>query len=393
MSISRRAAFHLAAGVAGLSAGILTRPAQAQQAFRTERHAVRVERVLQGLVHPWGMAFLPDGRILVTERNPGQLRIGRRDGTLSPPVEGVPEVYRYEGPTNRSQGGMFDVVLHPDFAENRLVFLSHSRWTDQGGGTAVTRGRLVEGNGGARLEDSRTIFMMNNPDGSGLHFGGRMAFDARDGTLLLSIGERRNINRSQDPEDHAGSIIRMTTDGEPAEGNPFRGQDDKDPHIYAIGLRNVQGMALHPETNELWVNDHGPQKGDAVHRIEAGKNYGWPFLTGGKDYSDAPIGVGLEREGMERAVHVFEETVAPSGLAIYDGAMFPEWRGDLLHGGLTARALVRTRIENGQVVQEEWMLRDLDRRIRCVTVDREGAIWLLTEHEDGEALRLTAAQG
>ncbi|MCB4821648.1 PQQ-dependent sugar dehydrogenase [Roseicella aerolata] len=364
------------------------------RSLRTERGELRVETIARGVEHPWGLAFLAGDRFLVTERNAGRLRIGTRGGGLSRPVEGVPEVYRYEGPTDRSQGGLFDVALHPQFEENRLVYLSYSAWTEEGGGTAVARGRLVGEDGDQpRLEEVRRIFMMNNPDGSGLHFGGRMAFDPRDNTLLLSIGDRRNMNRSQRPADHAGSIIRMKDDGSPAEGNPFLGRDGHDPHVFAIGLRNPQGMAFDPETRMLWLNDHGPQAGDEIHRIEAGKNYGWPYLTGGKDYSGAPVGVGTEREGMEQAVHIFGRTVAPSGLAVYRGEMFPEWRGQTLHGGLAARALVRTRLEDGRVVEEEWMLRDLDRRIRDVRVHRDGSVWLLTEHSDGEVLRLTPAGG
>jgi len=353
---------------------------------------VRVERVAR-VEHPWAIAFLPDGgRFLVTERNAGKLRLGARGGSELRTVEGSPDVYRYEGPTNRSQGGLFDVVLHPDFRNNRLIYLSHSRWTDEGGGTAVTRARLTGQDGGnPRLEDARTIFMMNNPDGSGLHFGGRMAFDPRDGTLLLTIGDRRNMNRAQDASDHAGSIIRMRDDGSAPDDNPFAGREDKNRHVFSYGHRNPQGMAFHLQTRELWINDHGPLGGDEINRVQQGRNYGWPLLTGGQDYSGAPMGVGTQRDGMESPVHIFESTVAPSGLAIYAGEMFPQWHGQMLHGGLTAKALVRTRMENGRVTEEEWMLRDLDRRIRDVRVDRDGAIWLLTEHEDGEVLRLTPA--
>jgi aldose sugar dehydrogenase len=344
--------------------------------------------------HPWSLAFLDGGRFLVTERNAGRLRLGRQGGGLGAPVAGVPEVYRIKGPTSRSQGGLFDVALHPRFAQNRLVFLSFSRWTEEGGGTAVARGRLAGEEGESpRLEDVETIFMQNNPDGSSLHFGGRLAFDPRDDTLLLTIGDRRNINRSQDASDHAGSVIRMREDGSAPDDNPFRNEDGKDDLVFAYGLRNPQGMAFDPRSGELWLNDHGPQGGDEIHRIEAGKNYGWPFLTGGVDYSGAPVGVGTRREGMEPALHIFEETVAPSGLAVYAGEMFPAWRGHLLHGGLVARAVVRTRIENGRVAEEEWMLRELDRRIRDVREHRDGSIWLLTEHEDGEVLRVTAAAG
>ena len=358
----------------------------------TDAATIRVERVAR-VEHPWAIAFLPDGgRFLVTERNAGKLRLGARGGGELRTVEGSPDVYRYEGPTNRSQGGLFDVVLHPDFRNNRLIYLSHSRWTDEGGGTAVTRARLTgEDGGNPRLEDARTIFMMNNPDGSGLHFGGRMAFDPRDGTLLLTIGDRRNMNRAQDASDHAGSIIRMRDDGSAPDDNPFAGQEDKNRHVFSYGHRNPQGMAFHPQTRELWINDHGPLGGDEINRVQQGRNYGWPFLTGGQDYSGAPMGVGTQRDGMESPVHIFERTVAPSGLAIYAGEMFPQWHGQMLHGGLTAKALVRTRMENGRVMEEEWMLRDLDRRIRDVRIDRDGAIWLLTEHEDGEVLRLTPA--
>lgn len=372
----------------GLMAAFLAPSARAERrTLTTEVGEVQVERIAR-VEHPWGLAFLEGDRFLVTERNKGAVRVGRRGGSLSEPLQGAPEVYRYPGPTNRSQGGMFDIALHPDFNENRTIFLSHSRWTEQGAGTAVTRARLTEGDN-PRLEDVRNIFMMNNPDGSGLHFGGRLAFDPRDGSLLLSIGDRRNMGRAQNGRDHAGSIVRMTTDGDPAPGNPFLNDSEKDDHIYAMGLRNVQGMAFDPESHQLWVNDHGPQRGDEIHLIRAGRNYGWPHLTGGRDYSGAPVGEGTRREGMESAFHIFERTVAPSGLVVYRGDMFPEWRGALLHGGLEARALVRTRMANGRVVGEEWMLRDLDRRIRDVRIHRDGSVWLLTEHEDGEVLRVS----
>lgn len=377
---------------------LLTLPAvrrvRAQQArtLPTRHGAVRIETIAREVEHPWSLAFLEGDRFLVTERNSGKLRVGAVGRGLGASVEGVPEVYRIEGPTNRSQGGLFDIALHPRFPENRLVFLSFSRWTEEGGGTAVARGRLTGEEGESpRLEDVETIFMQNNPDGSSLHFGGRLAFDPRDGTLLLTIGDRRNISRSQDGSDHAGSLIRMREDGSAPDGNPFRDDDEKDELVFAMGLRNPQGMAFDPRDGTLWLNDHGPRGGDEIHRIEAGKNYGWPYLTGGVDYSGAPVGVGTNREGMEPALHIFEETVAPSGLAVYLGGMFPAWQGQLLHGGLVARAVVRTRVENGRVAEEEWMLRDLDRRIRDVRVHPDGSLWLLTEHEDGEVLRVSAA--
>ncbi len=364
-----------------------------ERTVETDRYQVRVETLAEGLDHPWGIALMPDGRFLVTERNPGHLRIGSRDGALSDPVAGVPEIFRFKGETGRSQAGLFDVVLHPRFAENSLVYLSFSKPSEYGTGTAVVRGRLVEDGAAARLEDVETVFEMKeaDQDSSGLHFGGRMAFHPQDGALFLTIGERRNISRAQDPDDQAGSIIRVADDGGVPEDNPFVGDDGKDDKIFSWGHRNPQGLAFDPQTNALWANEHGPKGGDEINRIEAGDNYGWPFLTGGTDYSGAPLGVGTEKEGMTSAIHIFERTVAPSGLAFYSGDLFPEWRGDMLNGGLVAQAIVRVRVSNGEVVEEEWI--DLGRRIRDVEVADDGAIWVITEHEDGEVLRLTPAEG
>ena len=379
--------------LAALVGGALGAPtAAADQTFDTEHHGVRVETVAGGLVHPWGLVFLPDGRFLVTERNPGRLRLGTPDGQLSEPIEGVSEVFRYVGETGRSQGGLFDVALHPDFERNGLVYLSLSKPSERGAGTAIVRGRLVEEGPSVRLEDVEDVFEMNedDQDSSGLHFGGRMAFHPEDGSVLLTIGERRNISRSQDPEDQAGSIVRVTADGSVPEDNPFVDDDGRDDRIYSFGHRNPQALAFNPETGELWVADHGPRGGDEINLVEAGNNYGWPYITGGVDYSGAPIGVGTEHEGMISPVHIFEETVAPSGLAFYDGELFPEWRGDMLIGGLAAEALVRVTLDGREVAGEEWMLEDLGRRIRDVKVADDGSIWLLTEHADGEVLRLTA---
>lgn len=377
-----------------LLAGLWTTPLPAQDRIVDSVHyRLQVETVAEGLEHPWGLAFLPDGRFLVTERDSGRLRIGSADGTLSDPVEGVPAVFRFEGETGRSQAGMFDVEIHPAFAENGLVYLSYSKPSEHGTGTAISRGRFVEENGAARLEDVETIFEMNDDDqdSSGLHFGGRMAFNPQDNTIFLSIGERRNISRSQDPEDQAGSVIRVTEDGSVPDDNPFVGNAEKDDKIYSWGHRNPQGLALNPETGTLWINDHGPRGGDEINRIEAGNNYGWPFITGGTDYSGAPIGVGTEMEGMTSPIHVFEGTVAPSGLAFYTGDMFADWKGDMLHGGMRTEGIVRVRIEDGRVVDEERI--EIGRRIRDVKIADDGSIWLLTEHADGEVLRVTAGSG
>lgn len=362
--------------------------AQDQQIVDTDLVRVRVETIAIGLNHPWGIAMLPDGRYLVTERNSGDLRIGTRNGELSEPVEGVPDIFRYQGDTSSSQGGLFHVALHPQFAENRLVYLSFSQPSSEGAGTAIARGRLEESGGSPALEDVEVIFTMNKHDSGGLHFGGRFVFDPKDNTIYLSIGDRRNMSRAQDPLDHAGSIVRITDDGGTPSDNPFVNDPDKDELIYSWGHRNIQGLAVDPETGELWANEHGPLGGDEINLIKAGRNYGWPMQTGGVDYSGAPIGRGAIVEGYEPPVHIWERTVAPSGLAVYAGSLFPQWRGDLLHGGLVAEGLIRTRIVNGKVEQNELMLADLGRRIRDVEVDGEGAIWLVTDEEDGEVLRL-----
>ena len=362
--------------------------AQDQQIVDTDLVRVRVETIAIGLNHPWGIAMLPDGRYLVTERNSADLRIGTRNGELSEPVEGVPDIFRYQGDTSSSQGGLFHVALHPQFAENRLVYLSFSQPSSEGAGTAIARGRLEESGGSPALEDVEVIFTMNKHDSGGLHFGGRFVFDPKDNTIYLSIGDRRNMSRAQDPLDHAGSIVRITDDGGTPSDNPFVNDPDKDELIYSWGHRNIQGLAVDPETGELWANEHGPLGGDEINLIKAGRNYGWPMQTGGVDYSGAPIGRGAIVEGYEPPVHIWERTVAPSGLAVYAGSLFPQWRGDLLHGGLVAEGLIRTRIVNGKVEQNELMLADLGRRIRDVEVDGEGAIWLVTDEEDGEVLRL-----
>jgi aldose sugar dehydrogenase len=379
--------------VSVLVLGLAVPPALAEErTVETEHHRLRVETMAEGLDHPWGLALLPDGRFLVTERNPGHLRLGSRHGELSGPVEGVPGIFRYKGETGRSQGGLFDVVLHPEFDENNFVYLSFSKPTERGAGVAIVRGRLSEDGDTPRLEDVETIFEMKeeDQDSSGLHFGGRMAFHPEDHTLFLSIGERRNISRAQDPDDQAGSIIRITDDGSVPENNPFVGDDGKDDKIFSWGHRNPQGLAFNPETNELWSNEHGPKGGDEINRIEAGNNYGWPFVTGGVDYSGAPLGVGTEKEGMTSAVHIFDDTVSPSGLAFYTGELFSEWRGDMLNGGLVSEGILRVRVSDGEVVEEEHI--DLGRRIRDVKIAGDGAIWVITEYEDGEVLRLTPAE-
>ncbi len=360
--------------------------AEGQRTVDTDLVRVRVDTIASGLDHPWALALLPDGRFLVTERNSGQLRIGNGIGELSEPVEHVPDVYRYQGPDELSQGGLFHVALHPDFARNRLVYLSFSQPSSEGAGTALARGRLSDTGGPPSLDDVEIIYSMNVHDSSGMHFGGRFVFEPGTNNILLSVGDRQKMSRAQDLTDHAGSIVRITDEGYTPPDNPFVEQDGKNEMIYSWGHRNVQGMAIEPRTGALWVSDHGPKGGDEINQIKPGLNYGWPIQTGGVDESGAPIGNGAYVEGMQPPVHIWQRPITPSGLAVYDGSRFPMWAGNLLHGSLTAHGLVRTRIEDGKVTAEEII--PLERRIRDVQVDKDGAIWLITDHENGEVLRL-----
>lgn len=359
-----------------------------------EAYQIDVETIVDGLAHPWALAFIDEDRFIVTERDTGHIRIGTVGGDLSDPLHGSPEVFRYEGETERSQAGLFDVKLHPDFDGNEYVYFSYSKPTERGAAVAIDRARLVFDNGEASLEDVETIFEMqeDDQDSSGLHFGGRMAFDPEDNSIYLTIGDRRNISRSQDAADQAGSVLRMTDEGEPHGDAPFIAAEwaeegEPNEYIFAMGKRNPQGIAFHPHTGELWLNEHGPEGGDEINLIEAGQNYGWPYITGGEDYSGAPIGVGLEHEGMIGPFHVFEDTVAPSGKAFVDGGPFEAWHGDMLVGGLMAEGFIRLTIADNAVQDEEWI--EIGRRIRDVQMHPDGSIWLLTEHEDGEVLRLT----
>lgn len=372
---------------------LIAMPAHAEYPAReAEHYTISVEAVAEGLLHPWGMAFISGGRFLVSERNNGQIRVGGPDGELSEPIWTAPDLFRFEGETERSQAGLFDIVLHPGFDENRFAYISYSRQTENGAAVAVVRARVADAEGQVTLEDVEDIFVMKeaDQDSSGLHFGGRMAFDPSDNSLFLSIGERRNLERAQDAADQAGSVLRMTEDGAPHPQNPVFSveEGEPDPYLFSIGSRNIQALAVHQVTNELWAADHGPQGGDEINLIVAGNNYGWPLITGGRDYSDAPIGVGTQMEGKVSPVHIFDETIAPSGLTfVPENSNFPQWAGDMLIGGLQAEGIVRVRLEEGAVAAQEVI--ELGRRVRDVQVGPDGNIWLLTEHEDGEVLRLT----
>lgn len=368
-------------------------PALAQDVVEADGQRLHLHTVATGLDHPWAIAFISDDTFLVTERNSGTLRAGQVDGSLSDPIWEAEDLFRFEGETERSQAGLFDIQLHPDFENNGWAYVSYSRQTDRGAALVVVRGTVSRNGDEVSFSDVEDIFVMKeeDQDSSGLHFGGRMAFDPSDASLFLSVGERRNISRSQDATDQAGSVLRMTDGGEAHPENPDfdTGEDEgpSDPYVYSIGVRNIQALALREQNGQLWAVDHGPERGDAVRHIGAATNHGWPFVTGGEDYSGAPLGVGLEMGGMTSAVHIFEETIAPSGLAfVPQQSAFANWSGDMLVGALYAQGLVRVRLA-GDVVASDTLI-ELGHRVRDVRAGPDGAIWMVTDDEDGAVLRL-----
>ena len=361
-------------GAAGLLAA-----AERLGTYTTDKQRFHLVRVTDGLEHPWGLAFLPDGRMLVTER-PGRLRIVA-DGWLVPePVAGVPEVW------DDGQGGLLDVALHPGFAENGLVYLSYSSPDDDDdAATAVARGRLV----GDRLEDVEEIYVALPRDDNGRHFGSRLVF--ADGYLFVTAGDRGDSDRAQELDDPAGSIIRLHDDGRVPEDNPFVGTAGARPELYSVGHRNPQGMTLEAATGRIYAIEHGPKGGDELNLIEPGVNYGWPVITHGKSYMGFKIGEGTRKEGMAQPVHYWVPSISPSGLMIYDADRFPAWQGSLFAGALSGELLVRLEVAGGRVVVEERMLEDLEERFRDVRQGPDGLIYLLTDHPDGMLLRLEPA--
>lgn len=358
--------------------------AAADTVERTERHTVRVRILTRGLDHPWSLAFLPDGRMLVTERA-GRLRYVAADGTLDPtPVSGLPEAV-----AERRQGGLHDVVLHPRFAENRLVYLAYAGRGPGGHGTELARGRLD----GHRLTDVRVLFRALPKSFGGRHFGGRVVFDGK-GHVFLTLGDRGSRPRAQDLGDHAGSVIRLTEDGRVPKDNPYLSVAGARPEIYTIGNRNIQGAAMNPWTGELWTHEHGPQGGDEINIIRAGVNYGWPVITYGRNYGiGTRIGEGTRKEGMAQPLHQWTPSIAPSGMAFYDGDKFPGWRGNLLVGALVFRLLARLELDGERVAREERILNRVLGRIRDVRVGPDGYVYILSDEQPGVLARLEPAGG
>ena len=336
----------------------------------------RVVTVAEGLEHPWGMTFLPDGRMLVTERV-GRLRIVSSDGKVSEPVEGLPPI----APVG--QGGLLDVALHPKFAENKLVYFSFAEPGPGGQGTAVSRGRF-EGNA---LKDVQSIFSQKPKLSGGHHFGSRLVF-APDGTLYISMGDRGRKERAQNRRNHQGTIARVNDDGSVPKDNPFVNSSDALPEIYTWGNRNVQGMALNPWTGIVWAQEHGPKGGDEVNILKKGANFGWPRITYGIDYDGSVISDKTHMDGMEQPLLHWTPSIAPSGMAFYDGDKFPQWKGDLFVGALKDRHLRRVDLDGEKVVGQELLLEELKERIRDVRTGPDGFLYVLTDATDGRVLRL-----
>ncbi len=349
------------------------------QVFDSSAGKVALSVVAEGLRQPWGLAFLPDGRMLVTEKN-GRLRVVAQSGALSEPVAGVPEVHA------RGQGGLLDVALSPQFTQDGLLYLSYAEPTQEGARTAVARARLDLER--LRLEALQVIFRQNFDPGGGHHWGSRLVF-GRDGMLYITTGDRGSFrHESQSLASHLGKVIRIAPDGSVPPDNPFVGRAGAMPEIWSYGHRNMQGAALHPQTGVLWTHEHGPQGGDEVNVVQAGGNYGWPVITYGKEYGlGLTIGEGTERPDIVPAVKTWVPSIAPSGMAFYTGDAFPAWRGSLFVGALKAQLLVRLGLDGERVSGEERLLADLGARIRDVRQGPDGFIYLLDESR-GRILRL-----
>ena len=337
---------------------------------------VTAQPVATGLVHPWGLVFLPDGRMLVTER-PGRLRIVDKDGKLSAPLSGVPDVYA------RGQGGLLDVALSPRFASDQLVYLSFSEPGEGGAGTAVARGRLA-GNG---LEQVQVIWRQTPKVESPNHWGSRLEF-GQDGTLFVTTGDRfRFRERVQDLGSTIGKIVRINADGSIPSDNPFVKREGARPEIWSYGHRNLQGAALDPASGQLWTLEHGARGGDELNRPQPGRNYGWPVITYGVDYSGVRIGEGTARAGMEQPVYYWDPVIAPSGAVFYTADAYPGWKGSLFVGSLSPGGLVRLALEGDQVRREERYLADIG-RVRDVVQGPDGLLYLLIDASNGSIQRL-----
>ncbi|HEX4557249.1 MAG TPA: PQQ-dependent sugar dehydrogenase [Xanthobacteraceae bacterium] len=364
--------------VLGAAALLALMPARAHaQTFPSSAGPIAVTTVARGLVEPWSLAFLPDGRMLVTEK-PGRMRIVTRDGALSPPLGGLPAVHA------AGQSGLLDVRLDNDHANNHVLYFCYS--LDAGGVAAVARARLDDG-AKPRLNDVKVIFRQQGPGGAN-NYGCRIV-QAPDGNLFVTLGDHFGPrDQAQNLANHIGKLVRIRPDGSAPPDNPFVGRRDAKPEIWAYGVRNPQGLAFDPATGKLWEQEHGPRGGDEVNIIEKGRNYGWPVIGYGIDYNGAKIHESTHKAGMEQPLWHWVPSIAPSGMAFYTGDLFPSWKGNLFIGALAAALLVRLERDGDEITKEERLLRGLRERIRDVRQGPDGALWLLTDNPNGRILRL-----
>lgn len=375
LKLNRQTVFRLT--LFGLACGT-TAPAVAD-ILSSEHQRYQVETVAEGLNYPWSITFLPSGEALVTERS-GQLRRLTGSGLDSTLVEGVPEV------AVGGQGGLFDVMADPNFADKQLIYLSYAHSTPEGKTTRVAQATYRDGS----LINLKVIFEALPRSGTSRHFGGRMAFDG-GGNLYISVGDRGQKTRAQDTGDDAGGVHRITVNGEPAPGNPFLSDNKANGTFYTYGNRNIQGMTRHPQTGAIWTHEHGPRGGDEVNILQAGTNYGWPKITYGINYNGEPITDKTALPGMAQPLHYWDPSIAPSGMTFYTGEQLSGWQGDLFVGALKFQKIVRLRVNDAhEVIEEEDLLTDAGHRIRDIRQGPDGALWVLTDASDGKILKITA---
>lgn len=385
MSHAKNRVYYLKSLMAGTVALVAGGVANAMEVVAdnigTQYHEVRLVQVVDGLSHPWAVGFLPDGRLLVTERSGDLYLVEDGEKTL---VEGAPEAHVTR------QGGLLDVVVHPDYEDNGWIYLTYSKGDADGTVPALARARLD----GTGLVDFEELFESNTVTSPGRHYGSRILF-LGDGTLLMSIGDRgAHPPRAQDTMDHSGSLVRLNEDGSVPDDNPFVGNDDFAPEIYSYGHRNIQGIDLHPESGEIWVTEHGPRGGDELNLIEPGRNYGWPVATLGRDYrteEEFPHAEVRRHEDMVDPVFEFLPTLSPSGLAIVDSEHFPNWQGNLMAGGLRAERILRLRVDNETVVHAEELLLGVIGRIRDVRQGPDGYLYVVNDMPDAGVYRIEPA--
>jgi aldose sugar dehydrogenase len=362
------------------AAAVMTSAGLAQSDIHeTEQADFRVETVAEGLEFPWSMAFLPDGNMLVSERE-GRLRLIENGTMRADAISGLPNILV------ERQGGLLGLAVHPDFASNRLVYFAYAEGRANANHTALARGRLSDD--ASTLESVETLFRVNFDKERGFHFGGRLQF-LPDGTLLLTLGDGGlHRDEAQNLGNHLGSVIRLNDDGTVPFDNPFASARGAQPEIYSYGHRNVQGITINPQTGSVWAHEHGARGGDEINILEAGNNYGWPLITYGINYNGTPVSDATHGEGLEQPIWFWDPSIAPSGLTVYSGDGFANWQGDAFVGALAGSMLVRLEVEGDRIISREELLVERGERIRDVATGPDGNLYLLTDDLEGAVLRL-----